>query len=207
MVELLCPHCEEEIELDDDASGVFACPLCDGEFEWGVEDELDSFMDEVDSGIIVNQPGQPGNIVNQPGQQYIQVQANGETNTIAIVAIVFAGLALLGALGGAWVPLFGLCNLLFVIPAVIISFMSRSKIQHIQGHKDAGLVKAGWVISLVSLTLTVLPQIFWLVYLFVFGDTGDIVGDGRFDSCNGEVVPEMFVNDGEWDCSNGADEN
>ena len=37
MVEILCPHCDEEIELDDDASGEFACPYCEGEFEWNVE--------------------------------------------------------------------------------------------------------------------------------------------------------------------------
>ena len=36
MVEILCPHCEGEIELDDDASGEFECPLCEGEFEWNV---------------------------------------------------------------------------------------------------------------------------------------------------------------------------
>ena len=36
MVEILCPHCEKEIELEDDASGVFACPYCEGEFEWNV---------------------------------------------------------------------------------------------------------------------------------------------------------------------------
>ena len=36
MVDILCPHCEEEISLDDDASGEFACPYCDGEFEWNV---------------------------------------------------------------------------------------------------------------------------------------------------------------------------
>ena len=35
MVEILCPHCEEEIALDDDAYGEFSCPYCDGEFEWG----------------------------------------------------------------------------------------------------------------------------------------------------------------------------
>ena len=35
MVEILCPHCEEEIELDDDAYGEFSCPYCGGEFEWG----------------------------------------------------------------------------------------------------------------------------------------------------------------------------
>jgi len=38
MVEILCPHCDEEIELEDDASGEFACPLCDGEFEWNVNE-------------------------------------------------------------------------------------------------------------------------------------------------------------------------
>ena len=36
MVEILCPHCEEEIELEDDASGEFACPYCEGEFEWNI---------------------------------------------------------------------------------------------------------------------------------------------------------------------------
>ena len=37
MVEILCPHCEGEIDLDDDASGEFECPLCNGEFEWNIE--------------------------------------------------------------------------------------------------------------------------------------------------------------------------
>ena len=40
MVEILCPHCEEEIALDDDASGEFVCPHCDGEFEWNIETEV-----------------------------------------------------------------------------------------------------------------------------------------------------------------------
>ncbi len=39
MVEILCPHCEDEIEVDDDAAGEFQCPLCDGEFEWNVEED------------------------------------------------------------------------------------------------------------------------------------------------------------------------
>ncbi len=49
MVVILCPHCEEDIELDDDAKGEFGCPYCDGEFEWGMEDEDDlvSFSDEI----------------------------------------------------------------------------------------------------------------------------------------------------------------
>ena len=39
MVDILCPHCEEEISLDDDASGEFECPFCEGEFEWGMEEK------------------------------------------------------------------------------------------------------------------------------------------------------------------------
>ena len=48
MVEILCPHCEGEIELDDDASGDFECPLCEGEFEWNVEEKAD-FESEMES--------------------------------------------------------------------------------------------------------------------------------------------------------------
>ncbi len=39
MVAILCPHCEGKIELDDDLSGEFQCPLCDGEFEWNIPDD------------------------------------------------------------------------------------------------------------------------------------------------------------------------
>jgi len=39
MVEILCPHCDQEIALDDDASGEFSCPYCEGEFEWNVDEE------------------------------------------------------------------------------------------------------------------------------------------------------------------------
>ena len=34
MVELQCPHCDEDIELDDGDSGLFNCPYCDKEFYW-----------------------------------------------------------------------------------------------------------------------------------------------------------------------------
>ncbi|MDG1556491.1 MAG: hypothetical protein P8Q98_01695 [Candidatus Poseidoniaceae archaeon] len=52
MVEILCPHCDEEIELDDDASGTFACPFCEGEFEWNVEEEDDIEDFESDDGLF-----------------------------------------------------------------------------------------------------------------------------------------------------------
>jgi len=45
VVQIACPHCKEHIELDDDASGLFACPCCEGEFEWG-DDHVDEADDE-----------------------------------------------------------------------------------------------------------------------------------------------------------------
>ena len=34
MVEIQCPHCDEDIELEDGAFGLFNCPHCDEEFSW-----------------------------------------------------------------------------------------------------------------------------------------------------------------------------
>ena len=43
MVDILCPHCDEEIVLDVDAVGEFSCPLCDEDFTWdGLSDDDDS---------------------------------------------------------------------------------------------------------------------------------------------------------------------
>ena len=59
MVEILCPHCEGEIELDDDASGDFECPLCEGVFEWNVPDvskKAKSSTSGVNFSQMVNHP-------------------------------------------------------------------------------------------------------------------------------------------------------
>jgi len=40
VVDVICPHCEGELELEDGSSGDFECPLCEGEFEWS-GNELD----------------------------------------------------------------------------------------------------------------------------------------------------------------------
>lgn len=54
MVEILCPHCEEEIQLDDDAAGEFACAYCEGEFEWGMPDEHIEILPEVKPDLKAN---------------------------------------------------------------------------------------------------------------------------------------------------------
>ena len=70
MVDILCPHCDEEIELEDDAKGDFLCPYCDGEFEWGMEEEdeeFDALIDEIEepkrtkktSNVLIDYPDNP----------------------------------------------------------------------------------------------------------------------------------------------------
>ena len=56
MVEILCPHCEGEIELDDDASGEFECPLCSGEFEWNISPEVKPSTSRNQAMEIVSHP-------------------------------------------------------------------------------------------------------------------------------------------------------
>ena len=34
MVEIQCPHCEEDVEIEDGKSGLFECPYCNKDFAW-----------------------------------------------------------------------------------------------------------------------------------------------------------------------------
>ena len=43
MVDIFCPHCDEEIGLDGDTVGEFSCPLCHEDFTWdGLSGDDDS---------------------------------------------------------------------------------------------------------------------------------------------------------------------
>jgi len=39
MAVIQCPHCGEDIELEDGAVGLFDCPYCDEDFSYGETDE------------------------------------------------------------------------------------------------------------------------------------------------------------------------
>lgn len=69
MVEILCPHCDEQIELDDDSSGVFACPHCEQEFEWNV----DSAPSKSDGKVADIE------IVDNEGMKMVKVILNGNS--------------------------------------------------------------------------------------------------------------------------------
>jgi endogenous inhibitor of DNA gyrase (YacG/DUF329 family) len=40
MVEIQCPHCDENVELEDDVFGLFDCPHCDEEFIWKDDEDV-----------------------------------------------------------------------------------------------------------------------------------------------------------------------
>mgnify|MGYP001290857382 FL=1 len=41
MVVIQCPHCVEDLELEDGASGLFDCPYCGKDFEWNGDFQTD----------------------------------------------------------------------------------------------------------------------------------------------------------------------
>lgn len=38
MAVIQCPHCEKDVELENEVFGLFDCPYCDQEFEWEDDD-------------------------------------------------------------------------------------------------------------------------------------------------------------------------
>jgi len=110
MVEIQCPYCEEDIELEDEISGLFDCPHCDNEFSFGDDEftalplysRLQLFLS---TGMIV------GLVI------------------IVIGIITFIGFAIFnddtGEFGsGMWI--FIPCGILAIgIPIVVISFFTR----------------------------------------------------------------------------------
>ena len=53
MVEIQCPHCEEDIELEDDVFGLFVCPHCDEEFSWEDDDYDEDISNFDDKGVNI----------------------------------------------------------------------------------------------------------------------------------------------------------
>jgi hypothetical protein len=189
MVKILCPHCDEEIELDDDSSGVFACPYCDGEFEWNVDPAPSK------SG---------GKAAENKGPE---VSFNGDDSslgTYAIVAVVLGSIAVFTGICSASLPIFGLCNLLIAIPAGIISFMNRNKLEQFPSTSHKGMVNAGFWLAVAAVSITILAQIFWIIMILIAPESS---GDW-FQCADGfGEIPIEWVNDGDIDCWDGSDES
>ena len=48
-----CPHCGEDIELEDGASGLFVCPYCDKDFTWNEDVKVIVVDDDLKSKFLV----------------------------------------------------------------------------------------------------------------------------------------------------------
>ena len=53
MHRIQCPHCGEDIELEDGASGLFVCPYCDKDFTWDGDVKVIIVDDDLKSKFLV----------------------------------------------------------------------------------------------------------------------------------------------------------
>ena len=180
MVEILCPHCEGEIELDDDAKGEFACPLCDGEFEWGMDDGDDDF------NFMVGEPSNSRDILREYSDNpAIRITAGSIFASVMGIYAVFVALPIIfgglfvnsveGALDtgtgfGAIFILIGIAFLIFFVTGITFGVLMA------KGKLSALIVCT--VFSIIGLVGTIIG---WLS-----DDSGDECLD--FDPWTGECL-------------------
>ena len=139
MVEIECPHCGEEIALDDDASGEFVCPYCDGEFEWNVEPEVG-----LDPNWFQNYNG-----TKDPSSMVRKIISRGIFGSFFLAGIVMivVGIAGLGISSSIWASLgdssssdtLGGFGIVIVMGMVAVGFLLSISI----GLSGLGIVLAG----------------------------------------------------------------
>ena len=107
MVEIQCPHCEEDIELEDGASGLFVCPYCDNEFSFG------------DNELVAP-------TLFRPSQPFMSMGMKIGLAIIALGVITFIGFLIFEDWGDDVAATFIPCGILAIgIPIVVISFFIR----------------------------------------------------------------------------------
>ena len=139
MVVIECPSCDEDIEMDDDAVGLFDCPYCDQEFEWGTDDDDDLDIDLVSFDGETSSADEGGLVENyQPESPALRITAGVSFSIIsgiyAIVSIwiIIAGWLVSGvedAIGevvevesnaGSGIILLGIVMLLFNVGGIFL---------------------------------------------------------------------------------------
>ena len=143
MVEIVCPHCEEEIALDDDASGEFLCPLCDGTFEWNINQAND--RQEV-SSIEAEERARARSLG-------LKILRTGASSTLFIMGIVMIAMGSIGLAfcSDIWAEMsepqgdsFSSLGALFILPAILIGyFLSGGTILLGLGFVLSVLMRAG----------------------------------------------------------------
>ena len=143
MVEIVCPHCDEEIALNDDASGEFLCPLCDGTFEWNINpanDRQEASSIEAEERARARRLG-------------LKILRTGASSTLCIMGVVMIAM---GSIGLAfcqdiWAEMnqpqgdsFSSLGALFILPAILIGyFLSGGTILLGLGFVLSVLMRAG----------------------------------------------------------------
>ena len=99
MVDILCPHCEEELELEDDARGDFVCPYCDGEFEWGMEEEDEEFDALIDESYQSKRTKKTSNVlIDYPDNPTLRLTAGIIFSTVMGIYAVLSLFVIFGGL-------------------------------------------------------------------------------------------------------------
>ena len=143
MVEIVCPHCEEEIALDDDASGEFSCPLCDGTFEWNITPAKGM---EEPSSIEAQERARARSLG-------LKILRTGASSTLFIMGIVMIAMGSIGLAfcSDIWAEMsepqgdsFSSLGALFILPAILIGyFLSGGTILLGLGFVLSVLMRAG----------------------------------------------------------------
>ena len=142
-MEIVCPHCDEEIALNDDASGEFLCPLCDGTFEWNITPAKG--MEEPSS--IEAQERARARILG------LKILRTGASSTLFIMGIVMIAMGSIGLAfcSDIWAEMsepqgdsFSSLGALFILPAILIGyFLSGGTILLGLGFVLSVLMRAG----------------------------------------------------------------
>ena len=82
MVEIQCPHCEEDIELEHGSTGLFNCPYCHEEFSYEGDDMFKDIKSEVDE--FAEKHGR------RPRMLVIKLGQDGHDRGAKIIATAFA---------------------------------------------------------------------------------------------------------------------
>jgi len=121
MVEIVCPHCDEEIALDDGVSGEFACPHCHGVFEWNT-DPANNWKQA--SSIEAEERARALSLG-------LRILRTGAGSTLFIMGIVMVAMGFIGLAfcQDIWAEMnapqgdsFSSLGALFILPAILIGY-------------------------------------------------------------------------------------
>ena len=142
-MEIVCPHCDEEIALNDDASGEFLCPLCDGTFEWNITPAKGM---EEPSSIEAQERARARSLG-------LKILRTGASSTLFIMGIVMIAMGSIGLAfcSDIWAEMsepqgdsFSSLGALFILPAILIGyFLSGGTILLGLGFVLSVLMRAG----------------------------------------------------------------